>query len=86
MGKVFFIRETKRATYTYRVIAKSKADALNKFRNESDYEEVGMSFSGGDAILEIDDNGVASDTCAECGKEYSPDSVSDYRCKRCKNR
>lgn len=83
MSKVYHIKETKQAVYTYKVFAKSKSEALDKFMSHRDYQEIGLDLSSVTKTT-VKAMGKAQDTCAECQLTYSPENVSDYLCSKCR--
>lgn len=83
MSKVFHIHERKQVIYTYKVYAKSKADALRKYNSHADYEEIGLNAGSGRVTITVSEMGPASDNCAVCGDKYSPENVRDYMCRSC---
>jgi hypothetical protein len=85
MSQVYYIRERKPVVYTYKVFAKSKAEALRKFNSHGDYEEIGLDPGSGKVTITVTDMGPASDKCAECGADYRPENVRDYLCRECRS-
>lgn len=84
MGKVYHIKETKQVVYTYKVFAKSKREALDKFIHHQGYIEVGLDAGPGHTKTTIKAMGKAQDTCAECQLTYSPEDVGDFMCSKCR--
>lgn len=69
-SRVFHIKEYKPVVYTYKVYAKSKADAWRKYHDATqESEEIGLDPGTGKSSLTISDMGVSSDKCAECTRK-----------------
>lgn len=85
-NKVYYIHEAKPVVYTFKVYARSKAEALQKFKDHGEVEEIGLDPGVGRHKIMVTEEGAAFDTCAECGETYSPDNVRDYLCHECQKK
>lgn len=84
MSKRYIIREHKPVIYTYLVYANSKAEALRKFNETQDYQEIGLDPGSGRVTVTVSAGEAASEKCMVCGLEFSPEKINCYRCKKCR--